>query len=142
MIKEKDNFYVSLVLVIFFALFSILLLFFPSSIINIIYYGLGIIIGILGIIGIINFFRKKDNERVAKFGIVYGIVLLIIAIILIIKKDELSKLLPIIIGLFIIISSAFDMKYMYTLKKQENSNYIVLITILIIVKHILKLIVY
>ena len=117
----KKTFYITLLLSIFFILLSILILYYPKALITTIYYTLGIITGILGIIGIIKFLLKRD-DKLSKYGIVYGPIFIIVAVLLIIFKEQLSKSLPVLIGLFMIFYSIYDMKYILDLKTDENKN--------------------
>ena len=125
----KKTFYITLLLSIFFILLSILILYYPKALITTIYYTLGIITGILGIIGIIKFLLKKD-DKLSKYGIVYGPIFIIVAVLLIIFKEQLSKSLPVLIGLFMIFYSIYDMKYILDLKTDENKNYKILILVI------------
>ena len=125
----KKTFYITLLLTIFFILLSILILYYPKALITTIYYTLGIITGILGIIGIIKFLLKRD-DKLSKYGIVYGPIFIIVAVLLIIFKEQLSKSLPVLIGLFMIFYSIYDMKYILDLKTDENKNYKILILVM------------
>ena len=106
-----------------------MILYYPKALITTIYYTLGIITGILGIIGIIKFLLKKD-DKLSKYGIVYGPIFIIVAVLLIIFKEQLSKSLPVLIGLFMIFYSIYDMKYILDLKTDENKNYKILILVM------------
>ena len=131
--KEVNKIFLSSLLtsIIFFVL-GLLLLFFPDKTLAIISYALGGIIAAVGIMGIIKFFTRTDTSKYSKYGLAYGIVLLIIAALFFFRQDDILKALPFVLGMFIIINSATKIEFVVRLKKDVNDNWKVTLLLLIV----------
>jgi len=131
--KKEINkvFYTSLISGLLLILIGGFLLFSPDKTVKIIFYILGILIAVLGAIGILKFFTKTDEVRNSKYGLAYGMVCLVVAILFVFFQDKTSKLFPYILGLFIIVNSAVKVEYVIKLKKANNKNWSVTLLILI-----------
>ena len=130
--KEVDKvFYTSLISSTILILIGGFLLFSPDTTVKIIFYVLGGLIAVLGAIGILKFFTKTEEIRNSKYGLAYGIVCLVVAILFIFFQDKTSKLFPYILGLFIIVNSAIKVEYVIKLNKAKNTNWSVTLLILI-----------
>ena len=80
--------------------------------------------GILIAIGVITGLRytKSINEGTKNdLDVVYGIVCIVLGILVILNPQAIASVIPLIIGLIIIISSAFKIQYSLELKKESNS---------------------
>lgn len=99
-----------------------LLLIFQSkvTIISISYIIGGILIG-LGVLAIMNYLKKFNEKVQSELDIVYGTVCIVLGIVVIKNPQAIASIIPFIVGLVIIISSARKLQYGFELKKQNNS---------------------
>lgn len=131
--KELNKvFYTSLLTSIIFIVIGVLLLFFPLSTIKVISYILGAIIGIAGVMGLVKFFMHKDESKYNKYGLAYGIVFIVVACFFFFKTEDIAKIMPFALGIFIIINSAIKIEYTLKLKRSNNSNWKVTLVMAII----------
>lgn len=102
-----------------------LFLFFKSeSTIEMISYILGGFIIALGIAAFIRYFRYKEEDRTFRFDIVYGIISSLAGIILICNPHALASIIPLILGIWITISSALKIQMALQLKSYGHSTWI------------------
>ena len=131
--KELNRvFYTSLLTSIILVVIGILLLFFPNGTIKIVSYILGAIMGITGIMGLIKFFLYTDENKYNRYGLAYGIVLLVVACLFFFKTDSIAKIMPFALGIYMIISSAIKVEYTLKLKKDKNDNWKVTLVMAIV----------
>lgn len=97
------------------------LLFFQSeaTIISVSYIigGILIAIGVLTIMKYINAYRKSSKNEL---DIIYGTVTVILGIIVIGNPKAIASIIPFVIGILIILSSATKLQYSLELKKSNN----------------------
>lgn len=99
-----------------------LLLIFQSEItILSISYILGGILIALGVLAIIKFIRNTNTLLKSELDIVYGVVTIILGILIIKNPEAIASIIPIILGISIIISSATKLQYAFELKANKNS---------------------
>lgn len=119
--KSKSILYSSLISSIVFLLFGLILFFNPEVTISSISYILG---GILIIIGFINFLKYVlNNDKVIKsfdFNLVYGIVGMIAGVVLVLNPTAIATIIPLIIGVIVVVSSAIKINYALLLKQMNN----------------------
>lgn len=109
--------------IIFFC-FGLILFLKPELTINSISYLLG---SVLIIIGFINFIRYVlDNDKIVrKFDVdlIYGIIGMVAGVVLILNPTAIATVVPFILGMIIVISSAIKLQYSLVLKQYESSNW-------------------
>lgn len=99
-----------------------LLLIFQSEItILSISYILGGILIALGVLAIIKFIKNTNNLLKSELDIVYGVVTIILGILIIKNPEAIASIIPIILGISIIISSATKLQYAFELRANKNS---------------------
>ncbi len=99
-----------------------LLLIFQSEItILSISYILGGILIALGVLAIIKFIKNTNTLLKSELDIVYGVVTIILGILIIQNPEAIASIIPIILGISIIISSATKLQYAFELKANKNS---------------------
>lgn len=99
-----------------------LLLIFQSEItILSISYILGGILIALGALAIIKFIKNTNNLLKSELDIVYGVVTIILGILIIKNPEAIASIIPIILGISIIISSATKLQYAFELRANKNS---------------------
>ncbi len=120
----KKTFWLSVVESIAFAVIGAFMLFYKERTTSIISYAFGAIFAVLGAMALIKYFIRKDESKYSRYGIVYGLVFLVIASIFIFKVDAVTNyLLPYMIGMFIMVSALLKVEYIFILKKAKNNNW-------------------
>ncbi len=117
----KKFFRSSLITSIFLIVLGFLLIFQSDAIIYSISYVIGGILVAIGVLAIIKFIQNTNNAQKSELDIVYGIVSVILGIIVIKNPTAIASIIPIILGISIIISSATKLQYAFELKANGNS---------------------
>ena len=108
-------------------LIGILLLVKPAEVISIIVNIIGISVIVLGVFGIIRYFRTKDESF--NFDLVYGVICIIAGALIISNIKVVASFLPILIGIWIIANSIIKIQYAMNLKDYANSNWLTVMII-------------
>lgn len=117
----KKFFRSSLCTSLFLIALGLLLIFQSDAVIYSISYIIGGIIIAIGVLAIIKFIQSTNNEQKAELDIVYGIVCVILGIIVIKNPEAIASIIPAILGISIIISSATKLQYAFELKASGNN---------------------
>lgn len=117
----KKFFRSSLLTSLFLIALGLLLIFQTDAVIYSISYIIGGILIALGVLAIIKFIQGTNNEQKRELDIVYGIVTVILGIIVIKNPEAIASIIPIILGISIIISSATKLQYAFELKANGNN---------------------
>lgn len=120
----KKMFRMSILTSIFFIIIGLFLFFKPETTITTISYILGAIITLTGIIFLIKYFSNKEQFAAFSGDLVYGIMNTILGIALILNPTALAKVIPFILGIWIIISSITKLQYSFQLKVYQNKAWI------------------
>lgn len=99
---------------------GLLLIFKSEATILLISYVIGGILIAIGVIAIIKFIQNAGKEQKNELDIVYGVVSIILGIIVIKNPEAIASIIPVILGISIILSSAT--KLQYALELRENKN--------------------
>ena len=100
---------------------GILLIFQSEATITAISYIIGAILVAAGVLALIRFIKNsKDAMTTLNLDILYGIVTIILGILVITNPHAIASILPIILGIAIIISSASKLQYAFLLKNDQN----------------------
>jgi uncharacterized membrane protein HdeD (DUF308 family) len=99
--KKKTGFLISAIYIVF----GLLLLIFPDTMKNLICILLGIAALAIGIIKLIIYFRKNRLEAALAYDMALGIIFVILGIIILIFQGKVLEILPVVFGIFILISS-------------------------------------
>ena len=98
-----------------------LLLFFQSeATIVVISYVIGGILVALGVLAIIKFIQGTNKEGKNELEIVYGVVTVILGILIIKNPEAIASVIPLILGVAIVISSATKLQYAFELRANKN----------------------
>ena len=117
----KKFFRSSLLTSLFLIALGLLLIFQSDAVIYSISYIIGGILIALGVLAIIKFIQNTNNEQKSELDIVYGIVCVILGILVIKNPEAIASVIPIILGISIIISSATKLQYAFELKSNGNN---------------------
>lgn len=86
-------------------------------------YIIGTLLIALGALAIIKFIRNTSSEIRNDLDIVYGTVTIILGVIVIYNPEAIASIIPIIIGIGIVISSATKLQYAFELKANDNRQW-------------------
>lgn len=117
----KKFFRSSLITSLFLIALGLLLIFQSNAVIYSISYIIGGILIAIGVLAIIKFIQNTNNEQKAELDIVYGIVSVILGIIVIKNPEAIASIIPAILGISIVISSATKLQYAFELKSNGNN---------------------
>lgn len=99
---------------------GLLLIFQSEATIMMISYIIGGILIAIGVIAIIKFIQNVGKEPKNELDIVYGVVCIILGIIVIKNPEAIASIIPIILGISIILSSATKLQYAIELRANKN----------------------
>lgn len=99
---------------------GVLLLFKSSDTIVALSYILGSVLIVLGIIAVVNFFRKSSMNAFNDLNIIYGIVTIILGVLIITNPNAIATFIPFVVGLGILISSSIKLAYSIELKNDAD----------------------
>lgn len=128
----KKFFRSSLITSLFLIALGLLLIFQSDAVIYSISYIIGGILIAIGVLAIIKFIQNTNNEQKAELDIVYGIVSVILGIIVIKNPQAIASIIPAILGISIVISSATKLQYAFELKANGNNLWKITMVISII----------
>lgn len=111
----------SIVASILLLVLGILLVFESEATIFTISYIVGAILICAGAFALIRFFTKSKNATsIMGLDVLYGIVTIILGCLIIKNPGAIGSLLPIVLGIAIIVSSANKIQYAFNLKNSDN----------------------
>ena len=113
-------------------IFSVFLIFNPVETLNFLIIAFGVILVINGLMHIISYFSIKNDFRAFSFELVQGIVSIIIGFVFIMRTEEASMLLPLILGAWIIIESIMKFQLAFNLRDVPNSHWVMMLVFSII----------
>ena len=115
---------------IIFLLIGILLLVEPAAVISIIVDIIGTSVIVLGVFGIIRYFRNKNESF--NFDLMYGIICIVAGALIICNVKTVASFLPIIIGIWMIGNNVIKIQYAMNLKDYAESNWLTVMIISVI----------
>ncbi len=120
----KKMFRMSILTSVFFIVIGLFLILKPETTITTISYILGAVILVTGVVFMIKYFSTKNQLGVFSNDLVSGVMSIIIGFIFIFNPTALAKIIPIILGIWIIISSITKIQYSLQLKMYHNKAWI------------------
>lgn len=109
---------------ILFIVVGLFLILKPDTTITMISYTLGAIIMVTGVIFLIKYFSNRNQLGIFSGDLVYGVMSTIFGLILILNPTALAKIIPFILGIWIIISSVTKIQYSLQLKSYDNKAWV------------------
>lgn len=103
---------------------GVLLIIKPSEVIQLISIVIGIGIIIAGIFAFIKYLKLYKEQNGFYFDLVYGIICIVAGTLLIFNPNAVASILPLILGVWMLINSAFKIQYVLDLKKYQDSSWI------------------
>ncbi|MBO7355606.1 MAG: DUF308 domain-containing protein [Lachnospiraceae bacterium] len=104
----------------------------PEKMLSIIAYAIGISAIVCGIIFVIRYMVRDVRYNMGNNDFLSGIVAAVIGVIILIKWQELMALVPMILGVFIIVSGCIKLQDCIDLKKLGNSSYAVMLVMALV----------
>ena len=97
------------------------LLFFQSELTIVsIAYIIGAILIAIGTLALLKFFNNYNTESKNELDVVYGTVTIILGVIVINNPKGVASVIPFVLGILIVITSATKLQYALDLKKRKN----------------------
>lgn len=116
----KKFFRSSLISSIILIALGILLIFQSEATIITISYIIGGILVALGVVAGIKFIKNTNIAQKSELDLVYGIVCVILGVLVIKNPEAIASIIPVILGISIIISSANKLQYAFELRANAN----------------------
>ena len=102
----------------FILLFGVFIFLKPDMTVKTVSFLLGIILLISGLNNIVSAFNNK--EKLNDLNIAIGIIIIVASLVLFFNPTIIASIIPLLIGIYMIISSAFKLQYLYSLKELTN----------------------
>ena len=99
----------------------------PEKMLNIIAYAIGISAIVCGVVFVIRYMVRDVRYNMGNNDFLSGIVAVVIGIVILVKWQELMALVPMILGVFIIVSGCIKLQDCVDLKKLGNSAFAVML---------------
>lgn len=114
----------SIVNLLIFVIIGLFLVIKPATTLSLISYILGLIILVHGIINLVRYYVNKDKNNLFDFGLVLGIIEVIVSIIFISNPEFVASIIPLILGIWILVNGIFKLQFALNLKIAENDLWI------------------
>lgn len=119
----KKMFRMSLISSVFFIVVGLFLILKPEVTLATISYVIGGIIIVIGVTFLIKYFSNKEYGMFSG-DLIFGVMSVIFGFILILNPTALAKIIPFILGIWIVISSITKIQYSLQLKAYNNKAWI------------------
>ena len=113
-----------IILSVIYIILGVILLIYPSQTIDVICRIIGATAVICGAYMIMKFFFRGASSILSATGLVFGIFCLVCGIILIASPDFVKSILPFILGIVIIIDSAFKLMTSFEIKNTTREGWL------------------
>ncbi len=115
-----------------YLLFGILLIVFPDKMQILVCVILGGVFLAVGIVKLILYFKKDKLEAAMAYDLALGIIFIVIGILILIFRNRVLQLLPVIFGIFLFISSLLKVQKSADIKRLGGSNWWVVLVFSIV----------
>ena len=121
----KKIFRMSLVSSILFLLFGLLLIFQTEGVIKTVSIVIGSLLLIIGIFPIVNYFRNRNQNALSNAGLLYGVFSVVAGIIIMVNKNLLATIIPVLTGVWMIINSVNKIQISMELRDQKIQTWFI-----------------
>ena len=121
----KKVYRVSLISSIMFFIFGLLLIIQTEKVIKTISLIIGILLLVIGIFPIINYFRNRFKNFFSNAGLLYGIFSVVAGIIIMVNNHLLATIIPVLTGVWMIINSVNKIQLSMELRDNNIKSWIV-----------------
>lgn len=122
----------SIVLSIVLLVFGLFMFTKPVSTVNVLMIVFGVILVIDGLVHLVSYFAIKDEYRFFSSELVQAIIYIILGFVLMINYYNISFLLPIILGIWIIVDSIFKLQISLNIRDIYDSHWGILLSMSIL----------
>ena len=136
----KRVYLASIIISILLFCFGLVLIFNSEGFIKSISTIMGIILLIIGILPVADFFRnRKDIDKTSGIGLISGVFSIVCGLMFILNSSVLTVLIPVLVGVWMIINGVNKFRFSFELKDQNQSVWLVtfIFSIVIIVGGVL-----
>lgn len=102
---------------------GLILLFYPSFSMVTLCYVFGILTLVYGVFHIVVYFMKDGTTSIFRFDLVIGLIAVAASIWMLVKPAGILKLLPIILGAFVLLSALMKLQYAIDLRKLDYEKW-------------------
>lgn len=99
-----------IVLALAFISLGIILIIYPTEVMRTACYTIAALLIVVGVISLINYLRKDITGLIYRYDLVVGLSCILGGILIIIKIDDLTKLIPVVLGFLVTISGILKMQ--------------------------------
>ncbi|WP_335342071.1 DUF308 domain-containing protein [Pseudoflavonifractor phocaeensis] len=108
---------------ILYAVLGVVLLIWPTTVMNLICYLFGAILLLYGIFAIWGYYRKDDRKGSAFLGLFLGIVAAAVGAVMVIYPPLIQGIIPVILGLYIAIDGLLSVKRTLELRRIDYAHW-------------------
>lgn len=131
--KFKSMYKTSIIFSIILICIGIFLLVNPETTLAAISYFIGIFLMVWGLVPIVRYFSDKDSKNYLEFTFIIGIFSFIFGVIVMIKPNIISSIIPLLLGMWMIINGGIKLYYSLIMNKQTNSMSSIILSVIILV---------
>ena len=117
----------SMIISILMIVLSLFLIFKPIKSIETFVLLFSIIMLVDGVIGVVTYFTIESDERLFSFDFLSGITNIIAGVLVFIYRSSLVEVFPIMLGIYVIVSSLLKMQISINLSTVPESNWVLLV---------------
>ena len=116
-------------------LFGLILIFNSEGFIKSISAVIGVLLLVIGILPVVDFFRYRKNDSVLPVSLISGIFSIVCGLMFLLNEDMLLILIPVFIGVWMIINGVNKFRFAFDLKDMSEKSWVItfIFSILIIV---------
>ncbi|MBO6145923.1 MAG: DUF308 domain-containing protein [Bacilli bacterium] len=125
----------SIITIILLFAFGLVLIFNSEGFIKSISTIIGIILLVIGILPVVDFFRYRRDTAISGISLISGIFSIVCGLMFLLNENMLMILIPVFIGVWMIINGINKFQFAFQLKDQEEKSWIItfIFSIIIIV---------
>lgn len=117
----------SMIISILMIVLSLFLIFKPIKSIETFVLLFSVIMLVNGVIGVVTYFTIESDERLFSFDFLSGITNIIAGVLVFIYRSSLVEVFPIMLGIYVIVSSLLKMQISINLSTIPESNWVLLV---------------
>ncbi len=121
----KKVYRMSLLSSIVFLVFGLLLIFQTENVITTVSVIIGVLLLIIGIYPIVNYFRNRQSGFFSNAGLLYGIFSVVAGIVIIVNKNLLATIIPVLSGVWMIINSVNKIQIAMELRDRKVNSWVI-----------------
>lgn len=110
-------------LAVAFVALGVILIIYPSEVMTTACYMIAALLIIVGVISLVNYLRKDITGLIYRYDLVVGLSAILGGILVIIKIDDLTKLIPVVLGFLVTISGILKMQNSVDMLRLGNGTW-------------------